>query len=1067
MKRYSTILAITALAALIAGCSKNIEKEAPAVPEESENLITVSISADISSVRASLSDSHVLWAAGDEIAVHDGVAVRRFTLASGEGTTSGIFTGEIDGGATTIKALSPYSAASWNGSSFDYVIPEEQNVGSQSIDPAVLIASGSGTVAGGLTFSNQPALLRFTVEDGVTRVIFHSRNKEALAGTSPAVFVTLPGTAGTYEVAINPGTYAGLRAFVTNGSGTFLKEGSTSLTLAANQGKPLGTIAPSSQVVVISTPAELVSYLSGSPTLDGYICKDLDLTSKTVTTCDTYANNFDGQFHSISNWESDGVALFGTVSAAGSVNRLTIESSCSLENPADGDFGFVVKYLSGTMTACINKADISVTNWTDMTKQHVFGPIVGRSSSTTSCMTDCVNYGNVDIEFTSSDTADMDTQYLGGLVGMTGTATDAVRMDGCRNEADHITVIMHNGNPSESYLSNTYVGGIVGATGLSKGDAENTTGYSQNYGTYTGCVNNADVTVTWEGGTGGYIKVGGIVGVAQAQLLDCVNNGDVTFASSTTVANANACTGGIAAVIGGPASPNAKDCTNNGTVSMSGSFTNSSGTTAYGAGNLGFYWASAGGCFGVVGDNATLVDNCDCNAPVNFDLTMTSGAGSGHCLGGIAGISNAELVNCDHNYTSSPSVLSSKAQNAWVGGIVGLSYNNVTDCTTNAPKTFTRAANTTSGDKNTLIGGVVGRLMTASKTISGCSNSGAMTLTTADDCKNIYFAGVLGITSVAFTLSNCHNSGSMTLNTGAILNKSYLSGIVSSASAAGTISGSDNSGPLSLNIGGTSTSHMYVAGILAFSSAVVNVTSCDNTNTLSVDGNGNTTGQLYMGGIGGYYQATTTFKGCSSTGDIIATNWNNAAYSYIGGIAGQYSGANNIITDCTHDADMTITTPAKIRVGGIEGAHNGTFSGNTHSGNITATGVSGGAAAGVSQVGGFAGYWGKGNIANSASRSCSVSGAIVTNLDADSRTGGVIGSNNVDTTWTDLTVNTQVTTNGSETGGSLLGGFQAASKTVTLAGTCTFTGTTVNGAAIASGNLAGYVNSGSFSGYSD
>ena len=157
MKRYTIILAATALAALIAGCSKNIEKEAPAVvpEEESENLVSVSISAKMDPVRASLSDNHVLWAAGDEIAVHDGVAVRRFTLASGAGTNSAIFTGEIDGGATTLKAMAPYSAASWNGSDFDYVIPYEQDVTTQSIDPAVLISSASGTVAGGLSFSNR------------------------------------------------------------------------------------------------------------------------------------------------------------------------------------------------------------------------------------------------------------------------------------------------------------------------------------------------------------------------------------------------------------------------------------------------------------------------------------------------------------------------------------------------------------------------------------------------------------------------------------------------------------------------------------------------------------------------------------------------------------------------------------------------------------------------------------------------------------------------------------------------------------------------------------------------
>lgn len=958
-------------------------------------MITVSISADISSVRASLSDSHVLWAAGDEIAVHDGVAVRRFTLASGEGTTSAIFTGEIDGGATTIKALSPYSAASWNGSSFDYVIPEEQNVGSQSIDPAVLIASGSGTVAGGLTFSNQPALLRFTVEDGVTRVIFHSRNKEALAGTSPAVFVTLPGTAGTYEVAINPGTYAGLRAFVTNGSGTFLKEGSTSLTLAANQGKPLGTIAPSSQVVAISTPAELVSYLSGSPTLDGYICKDLDMSAASVTTCASYSNAFDGQYHKLTNWTSNGVALFNTVAAGGSVNRITLDATCSLLNNVDGDFGFIVQLLQGTMTGCVNMADVSVS-WTDMTKQHVFGPIVGRNSKAAACMTDCVNYGNVDIAFTTPSGANMSTQYLGGVVGMVGTESTVTRLSGCRNEADHITVTMTNGAPSETRLRNTYLGGIAGATGLTTGSDSNKTKYSKQYGIISGCVNNANVSLTWDGGTGGYLKVGGIIGVSQAQLKDCINNGDVSLANSTSKYTANCTVGGIAAIVGGPANPTAKDCTNNGTVTFTGSYTNAGATAAYASGSLGYYWTSAGGCFGIVGDNSTLVDNCDCNAPVNFDISMSEGGGSGHCLGGIAGLCECAMSGCDHNFTSSPSILYSKACNAWLGGIVGLSFGNITDCTTNAPIVCSRPNYSASSTKATYLGGIVGYLKT-SATISGCTNSGTMSLTTGNDHGAVYFAGI----------------------------------------AANTL-------------GGT-------------------ISNCTNSNTLSFDGGGETAGQVFMSGILGWYNAVSTISGCTCTGNITATNWANTSYSYIGGIASQYKVSGNTITNCTHNADITVTSAAKLRVAGIGAANNGTFTGNVHSGDITVTGAAGGEAAAESQVGGLVGYWGAGNITNSATRSCSVSGAISTKLAANSRTGGVVGSCNVNSTWTDLTVNTQITTTGSEYVGALLGGFHKdESLVITLAGSCVYTGTTVNGSPISSGNILGYAyNTGSFSGYSD
>ena len=1000
MKKYFILFAAICAAVAVSCTPKELVIDTPAEEGVSDvKLIPITITASLEGTKADMVDVKWTWQSGDKLAVYDGTAKREFTLdESAAGTAVAKFTGEVAETFTSLQAVFPYEAA---GESFGTpLIPAKQTIPSgATIDPAAMIAIAESAEKVSddefnFYFTSGVSMLRFTVPDGVQKVILHTEGKEAtIAGESRSVTVSVPG-AGQYWAAVNPAAYEGLKVFARTSSGDFLKSTTATIDLSApGKAKNLGTLGTGTQVSVIEDGAELVSYLGSTPTLDAYVVNDLDLTGQTVTTCASFAKVFDGLYHSIKNWTSNGVALFGTVKAAGSVKNLTFDATCKLNNPADGDFGFMVKQLQGAMSNCVNYVDVDVT-FGDVTKQHVFSTLVGRSSSTTSFMTDCVNYGDIDIEYTTPTSAKMNTQYFGGVVGLVGTETDALRMSGCRYEADHISIIVHRGDTEEQYLNNTYVGGIAGATGLSSGSAEKPKGYAKNYGIFSGCVNNANVSLSWEGGTGGYLKVGGIIGVSQAQLIECTNNGEVSLISSTERYNANPSIGGIAGVIGGPSSPNAKDCVNKGKVTFRGSYTNSGNDSAYKSGCLGYYWTSAGGCFGVVGDSATLIDNCDCYAPVDFDITMATGGGSGHCLGGIAGISEAELKNCDH-ICASTSSLSTTAKNGWIGGVAGLAYASVTNCSSNAPIICTRA-NVSATDKATYLGGIVGRLMNAA-TISGCSNAGTISLTTGNELKHVYFAGIVGYTAEA-TISNCSNS-----------------------------------------------------------------------NTLTFDGGGETAGQLYLAGMAAYYTTKSKIIDCSSTGDFTATNWNNTSYSYIGGIGGQYSGGSNTITNCTHNADITVTSQSKLRVGGIGAAANGTFTGNVHSGNITALGMSGGSAAAESQVGGLAGYWGNGDIGRSSTRSCSTSGAITTKLGSNSRTGGVVGSINVKSTWTDITVNHQITTNGSEYVGALVGGFHSdGNLVVTLAGSPVYTGTTVNGAAISSENILGFANNtGSISGFSN
>ena len=589
-----------AVAAMMLASCKPSEYEVVVNDPADANLVTITITANLDqATKATINDAEKkwVWSEGDHLAVFDGVAKRDFTLTAGAGTSIATFTGSISGSGESLQAIFPYAAAAGDDFAAGYVIPASQTVTAEAVvDPNALVATATGAKDGddyNFTFTSAVSFIRFT-SAAADKFIFHAVDKEdSLTGDGRAVVVNAP-AAGTWWVAVKPASYSGIRVFRRISGHDYMLSGATLDLSAPGKAQNFGTInSTANEVVVIETADELVNYLKSEPTLDAYVCADLDLTAKSVTTCETYTKAFDGQCHKICNWTSSGVALFGAVNAGASVSNLTLDASCTLTNPADGDFGFMVKQLKGSMVNCVNKVDVTVT-FADLTKQHIFSTLVGRSSSKSAVMTDCVNYGNIDIEYSTPASANSTTQYFGGIVGLVGTETDILRLSGCRNEADHISVTVHNGNTEQAYLRNTYVGGLVGGTGLSSGTSDAPTGYAKNYGTFSGCINNADVSVSWEGGTGGYFFVGGLIGACQAQLLNCINNGDVSFVSSTSAHNANPSVGGLAGTIGGPANPNAKDCANNGSVTFSGSFVNSGSATAYAAGCMGYYWASAG-----------------------------------------------------------------------------------------------------------------------------------------------------------------------------------------------------------------------------------------------------------------------------------------------------------------------------------------------------------------------------------------------------------------------------------------------------------------------------------------
>ena len=140
------------------------------------------------STKTSLSGASILWSSGDAIKVFDGTGSEEYTLESGAGEASAVFTGdEIE--AETYYAVYPYSAdASLSAGVITATVPATQYGVVNSFDNDINLAvacSNNHT----LQFKNVCGYLRFQIiESDITEIIIKSNGGEALAGDVDITF---------------------------------------------------------------------------------------------------------------------------------------------------------------------------------------------------------------------------------------------------------------------------------------------------------------------------------------------------------------------------------------------------------------------------------------------------------------------------------------------------------------------------------------------------------------------------------------------------------------------------------------------------------------------------------------------------------------------------------------------------------------------------------------------------------------------------------------------------------------------------------------------------------------
>ena len=305
---------------------------------------------------------------------------------------------------------------------------------------------------------------------------------------------------------------------------------------------------------------------------------------------------FDGNHCTVRGLNQAG-SLFGTIEN-GWLKNLSVYGN--LSNTSHEAMGGIVGYVanSGRLE--------NLTSYVTINATKTIGGIVGNAENNASTVINCVNYGNV----TGS------TWNIGGIAGSGG---------------HDITDCKNFGNVHSSGSDN--VGGIAGST--------------KSTGTISGCINYGTISSV-------HGRVGGIVGLGQKPIINCINYGDV---------NAGWDSGGILGYVGEGASASVIGSINNGKVS----------------GGTGI-----GGIFGFNHADAGTIAITDCVN--NGEITGTWG------VGGIAGNSKAVISGCVNNGT-----LNAKGE---LGGIVGRCFGKAIDCTNNGFVNGTQD----------IIGGIVGHL---------------------------------------------------------------------------------------------------------------------------------------------------------------------------------------------------------------------------------------------------------------------------------------------------------------------------------------------------------------------
>ena len=358
------------------------------------------------------------------------------------------------------------------------------------------------------------------------------------------------------------------------------------------------------------------------------------------------------------------------------------------------------------------------------------------------------------------------------------------------------------------------------------------------------------------------------------------------------------------------------------------------------------------------GDLRGIVKNVDITANiVHNGASTTQFRGTNYGLGILA-----HYLYADKNANASVSGVITRgsikasfpesAHNYFIGGLAG-SSNGVpmTDCTNYA--SISTENITITGTNYCCVGGVVGRVQTASTTFTNCDNHGAIDVQSVSVSSPV-FGGVFGQVDggYTFTFTDCDNMAeSVSVGNMSWSSNLHIGGVLalSTNGAELVMTDCDNSSYVknycSTSNSGTS-NYSHLGGILGVASASkATLTNCKNSGkienaTINANGDASKGIRHCIGGIVGRANNATTVDNCDNSGAVCATADKGYMF-FVGGITGEGSSALTI-QDCDNTGDVSSTaTSGSALMGGISGrlANGGSIKNSTNNAKVTLAGT--------------------------------------------------------------------------------------------------------------------------------
>ena len=214
------------------------------------------------------------------------------------------------------------------------------------------------------------------------------------------------------------------------------------------------------------------------------------------------------------------------------------------------------------------------------------------------------------------------------------------------------------------------------------------------------------------------------------------------------------------------------------------------------------------------------------------------------------------------------------------------------------------------GNENyTLVGGVVGRCDEGAEITECETTGGKITYEVTESSSPLYIGGIVGYIKKPVTL--CTNATEIELAEDCVVSNDLLVGGVAGRIDDAEITSCTNNATLTNAC--SSTTYLQLGGIVGWNNKTT-LTDCENTG--SVTNTADSDGRIYVGGITA--EASGAVSGCENSGNIENSGASEEEWNVIGGVAGMNSGAD--LTECVNKGEIYNHCNATgIHIGGVTG----------------------------------------------------------------------------------------------------------------------------------------------------